>query len=85
MASQANSSMFIYHHSLTLLMVLVYVDDIIVIGSSFTIITALIKHLQSIFALKDLGDLHYFLGLEASHTSSGLHLGQSKYISNLLT
>ena len=44
--------------------ILIYVDDIIVTSSSDQAITALLHHLSSEFALKDLGDLHYFLGIE---------------------
>ncbi|CAH9093188.1 unnamed protein product [Cuscuta epithymum] len=36
------------------------------------------------FAMKDLGDLHFFLGLRASRTSTGLFLSQHKYVSDLL-
>lgn len=43
---------------------LVYVDDIIITGASNEVIQALKVHLNDVFKLKDLGDLHYFLGLE---------------------
>jgi hypothetical protein len=43
---------------------LVYVDDIIVTNSSSAAVTALLHDLQGDFALKDLGSLHYFLGIE---------------------
>lgn len=43
-----------------------------------------IATLSSRFSLKDLGNLSYFLGLEASRTSSGLRLTQQRYISDLL-
>uniref|UniRef100_A0A803NMQ0 Reverse transcriptase Ty1/copia-type domain-containing protein n=1 Tax=Cannabis sativa TaxID=3483 RepID=A0A803NMQ0_CANSA len=39
---------------------------------------------NSKFSLKDLGDLHYFLGIEVQQTSSCLHLSQAKYIRDLL-
>jgi hypothetical protein len=43
--------------------VLVYVDDIIVTSSTAQAVPMLIKNLGDDFALKDLGDLHYFLGI----------------------
>jgi len=43
--------------------VLAYVDDIIITGSSSTVVTDLISTLSSFFALKDLGHLHHFLGI----------------------
>jgi len=37
------------------------------------------------FSLKDLGSLHYFLGIEASTTLEGnLHLSQTRYIKEIL-
>jgi hypothetical protein len=43
---------------------LIYVDDIIVVSSSIEAVVALLRDLKVSFALKDLGDLHYFLGIE---------------------
>ena len=43
---------------------LIYVDDIIIASSSQDATSALLKNLRSEFALKDLGELHYFLGIE---------------------
>ena len=53
--SQANTSMFVYCNNLAMLVVLVYVDDIIVIGSNSLLIEQLISSLNSCFPLKDLG------------------------------
>lgn len=44
---------------------MVYVDDSVLIGDDSTFITSVIQFLQSHFALKTLGKLHYFLGIEA--------------------
>lgn len=72
--SQADTSMFMLQSPTTFIMVIIYMDDIIVTSPVSSHIQRLIKNLQSHFALKDLGDLHYFLGVEAHRTSIGLHL-----------
>jgi Reverse transcriptase (RNA-dependent DNA polymerase) len=59
-ASQSDSSLFILGTSSSILLVLVYVDDIM--GSDATLVTNLISSLASQFSLKDLGPLHFFLG-----------------------
>ena len=61
--SQADSSMFVYCKGSTMLLVLVYVDDIIVTGSNNLLMNQLISSLNACFALKDLGALDFFLGI----------------------
>ncbi|KAJ9536770.1 hypothetical protein OSB04_un000074 [Centaurea solstitialis] len=48
-------------------------------------IASLKQSLSSSFEMKDLGKLHYFLGLEVLSDSSGTYLCQAKYISDLLS
>lgn len=64
---------------------LIYVDDIVITSSNITAISQLISALHSSFALKDLGPLHYFLGVEATWHNDGLHLSQQRYIHDILT
>lgn len=45
----------------------------------------MVDHLSSHFAMKDLGSLHYFLGVEAVRTTSTLKLTQSKSIVSILS
>jgi histone deacetylase 1/2 len=58
--SKADTSLFYYNRGGIVMFVLVYVDDIIVASSSLESTKALLKDLENDFALKDLGDLHYF-------------------------
>lgn len=63
---------------------LIYVDNIIVTSSSTAATLVLLKELQAEFALKDLGELHYFLGIEVKKVHDGILLTQEKYTSDLL-
>ena len=57
---------------------------LILISSSPTAVDKLILSLRHDFAVKDLGPLHYFLGIEVTHTAAGLSLTQKKYSLDLL-
>ncbi|CAA7021876.1 unnamed protein product [Microthlaspi erraticum] len=63
---------------------LVYVDDIIVMGNDPRLIQQNLDVLAIRFSIKDLKDSHYFLGIDARRTPSGLHLNQRKYILDFL-
>ena len=82
--SKADSSLFIYRHDTNFIILLVYVDDVIITGNNSTFISGLIQRLNKDFALKDLGHLHYFLGLEVRYFSGGITISQTKYARDLL-
>lgn len=85
MHSKADSSLLVYNHNVHQCYILIYVDDIVITGSSQTDIDGLVLKLHKKFSLKDLGFLSYFLGVEVSYpVSGGIFLSQSKYISDLL-
>jgi hypothetical protein len=63
---------------------LLYVDDIIITASSTPILQRLLDRLHSEFAMTDLGDLHYFLGIAVTRSSDGLFLSQRQYTANIL-
>ena len=67
-----------------IVVLLVYVDDIVSIGSNHALLLQLKTHLSKSFHMKDLGCLMYFLSLEVHRSSSGISLNQRKYASDLV-
>ncbi len=66
------------------LILVLYVDDLIIIGAE-----RLIEHckrdLATKFEMKDIGLMHYFLGLEVWQEEGHFFLGQGKYIVDILS
>ena len=73
--SLSDTSLFISHQAKFHLYVLIYVDDIIITGSSSQAVDSLILALGFDFAVKNLGDPLYFLGIEAHRSQDGLFSG----------
>jgi hypothetical protein len=63
-ASKADSSLFTFKSEKVIIFILIYVDDIIITASQVSAIEELLQRLRIDFAVKNLGDLHYFLGIE---------------------
>lgn len=82
--SKTDPSLFIYSHGGTLLYMLVYVDDIILTGNNSQAIDKVVKCLNQSFAVKDMGSLSYFLGLEVTKKGTDIVLSQRKYILEIL-
>jgi len=76
--------MFILRSDTQILILLLYVDDIILKGSASSLLYSFIAILSCQFAMKDMGDIHYFLGVRVSRSSAGWFLSQQKYTSHLL-
>jgi len=67
-----------------MMILVLYADDILIIGSSSSTI-ALIKDILHVrFSMTDMGPLHFFLGLEISRDAFGIKHSQAKYFRDLL-
>ena len=66
-----------------LLIIVLYVDDLILTGDELFILSCK-EDLAREFEMKDLGLLHYFLGLEIWQHSDGLFVSQGKYAWEIL-
>ncbi|KAL9308237.1 putative RNA-directed DNA polymerase [Arabidopsis thaliana] len=53
-------------------------------GNNSTALSNLLDELNKQFRMKDMGKLHYFLGIQAHYHSGGRFLSQQKYAEDLL-
>jgi hypothetical protein len=65
------------------IILLLYVDDLFLIGEQ-NLITECKKRLASEFEMKDLGLMHYFLGLEVCQSPKRIFHNQGKYMVKIL-
>ena len=83
--SLADTYLFIFHQNSHLIYLLIYMDDIIITGDNENAVNTFIQCLAARFSFKDLGPLHYFLGVEVQpHPTGGILLSQQRYIMVLL-
>jgi hypothetical protein len=68
----------------SLLLLVMYVDDLLITGCSSSTIVAVKRILHDKFFMMDMGPLHFFLGLEISQDASSIKLSQVKYARDLL-
>ena len=68
----------------SLIILVLYVDDIILTGSDPNLINHVKSSLKKKFEMTDLGHLHYFLGLQVLQSQEGIFLSQSKYACDIL-
>ena len=61
--SKSNPSLFIRKGRLRPVSILLYVDDLVITGADLGEIDRVKLQLAASFDMKDLGDLHYFLGI----------------------
>ena len=63
---------------------IVYVDDIVLIGSDKEELERLKRRLAMEFEINDLGALKYFLDIEFARSKEGIFVNQRKYVLDLL-
>lgn len=68
-----------------LLLLCIYVDDIIYLGSSQDMLQEFKANMLSKFEMSDLGLLKYFLGLEVKQNNGSVFVSQTKYAKDLLS
>lgn len=84
MEAKSDTSLFVFRRGAELIYLLLYVDDIVLTASSTTLLHRTITALQQEFSMKDLGDLHHFLGMQVQRRPDGLFLSQRQYMQEIL-
>src|SRR6185312_10620549 len=82
--AKADTSLFVYRHGDETAYLLLYVDDIVLTASSQQLLERVISYLQQEFVMKDLGQLHHFLGVTVETRPSGQFLHQRQYALDIL-
>ncbi|PKU69703.1 Retrovirus-related Pol polyprotein from transposon TNT 1-94 [Dendrobium catenatum] len=82
--SLSDPSLLLYIKNSVQIYFLIYVDDIIVTGNNNDAVQCLLKDLHSAFALKQLGTINLFLGIQVQQHPQGLFLSQAHYAAKLL-
>jgi hypothetical protein len=81
--SKANSNLYFKIMNNEPLILLLYVDDLFLTGEEKLIVECK-RRLASEFEMKDLGLMHYFLGLEVWQSPERIFLNQGKYMVEIL-
>lgn len=82
--SKTDYSLFTRENEKGFIAILVYVDDLIITGSSMDMISQAKEYLKGHFNMKHMGELRYFLGIEADRSDAGIFMSQRKYIMDIL-
>jgi hypothetical protein len=83
--SDADPSLYILRQTDEITVLVLYVDDLILTGSSSDVIRRVKHQLSSVFDMKDLGPLTYFLGIEIYRSADLVMLTQGKYTRKVLS
>ena len=78
-------SLFNFQRGSSFIFILVYVDDIIIVGNDSSAIINFKCFLQDRFHIKDIGQIKYFLGIEVARSRQGICISQRKYTLDILS
>jgi transposase InsO family protein len=82
--SLSESTLYIKHNEVDILVVSLYVDDILVTGNNATLIDEFKLEMMKEFEMTDLGLMTYFLGMEIKQSKDEIFICQKKYAKEIL-
>ena len=84
MSKSDSGSLFVRQGQHGPVRVLLYIDDLVIADADSAEIDRVKSQLAASFDMKDIGDLHYFLGIEVIRTPEGILISQQHYLLNML-
>lgn len=84
MSSKSDTSLFVFRRNQEYAYLLLYVDDIVLTASSFSLQIEIITALKHEFDMTNLGPLSYFLGISVKRTTTSMFLSQAKYTEEII-
>jgi histone deacetylase 1/2 len=86
MKSEADPSVYVTQVGDVKFFIVVYVDDLILVCNDQNKLLRIKEELNQKFEMKDLGELHFFLGMEVerNHDQRLLRINQIKYLKEIL-
>ena len=81
--SKANSNLYFKVDDKIPMMLLLYVDDMFLKGED-RLIEDTLRRLATEFEMKEIGMMHYLLGMEVWQSTYGIFLGQGKFTVDIL-
>jgi len=83
-ASKIDVSLFYFSEDSACVYLLVYVDDIRVMGNDHKLVDDLLTKLSTAFKIRDLGEPGFFLGIEMVKRGNAIVLSQQRYMTDIL-
>ncbi|WKA12871.1 hypothetical protein VitviT2T_030219 [Vitis vinifera] len=82
--SQSESTLYIRKINVDILIISLYVDDLLVIGSNQCLMDKFKAEMEKVFEMTDLGDMSYFLRMEVHQNQHEIFICQQKYAKEIL-
>ena len=83
-SARSDASLFVLRQGNELAYLLLYVDDMVLTGSSTMLLERIIGRLRAEFTVRDMGPLRFFLGISVTRTAHGFALSQQQYAEDIL-
>ena len=81
---ESDHSIYTQIHSNEVLIITIYVDDLLLVGSNLCLINDFKTILSNEFKMKDLGEANFILGIKIERSANCLYLSQEEYLTRVL-